>query len=236
MNTEPKQRGRDWACLRTFVLYHAILAYLFTGNVWWTLFATLLAELLHSLFFYHVYVDYIQKLHAEKSEVGRLDVAKLVREGLHRSTAFWVDFVVSVVMVFVATFAFVLVEYVFNAVVMIGELRRGIFLLFFFLLVVIRTILLFFARRLLGVVIVVALFISLISIAVGVGNQAFYVDPHTLSIAIIYSSSALVLATLFALRLGYYSYITYGVPVIVILAIFWDNRSPRPFAYYLERK
>jgi hypothetical protein len=202
-------RERDLACLRTFVLYHGVLCYLFLRNAWWALLAVFVAEAIHSLLLWRLWPGARAK--------------------------YWIDVAVSVVLVFAAVFLFVTTEWVFNGSVFVGDNVLRILLLSFLfaVLIIVRALLLIYGRNAAAIVTFIGILISAGLVAGVLTNQGFYADAHTLTIAFTYSAAALVTVTLPALGLGLYAYLIGAAVLTVILAIFNDNHSARPYSYYL---
>ena len=203
------QHQRDLACLRTFILYHGVLCYLFLRNAWWALLAVFLAELLHSVL------------------VG------MVWRGSPRD--YWIDVGVSVAMCFGAVFLFVTTEWVFNGSVFVGNnVERVILLAFLFAIVIVaRSLLLIYGRHAAAIIAFVAIIVSTGLVAGVLTNQGFYADSHTLAVAFTYAAAALVTVTLPALGLGLYAYAVGAVVLTVVLAVCGDMHSMRPYSYYL---
>lgn len=203
------QRERDLACLRTFVLYHGVLCYLFLRNAWWALLAVFVAEAIHTV------------------------LLGMVWPGTPRM--FWVDVAVSVAMCFGAVFLFVTTEWVFNGSVFIGDNATRIILLAFLfaVLIIARSLLLVYGRHAAAIITFVSILVSTGLVAGVLTNQGFYADGHSLTIAFVYAAAALVTVTLPALGLGLFSYLIGAVVLTVILAVLGDKHSERPFSYYL---
>ena len=203
------QRTRDLACLRTFVLYHGILCYLFLRNAWWALLAVFLAEVVHDALLYRLWPG--------------------ARAG------YWLDVGISVVMVVAAVFLFVTTEWVFNGSVFVGDnVLRVVLLAFLFaILVVVRALLLVYGRDVAAIVAFVGIVACAGLVAGVLTNQGFYADAHTLTIAFVYAAAALVTVTLPALGLGLFAYLIGAVVLTVVLAVSGNNHSARPYSYYL---
>lgn len=204
------QVDRDRACLRTFVLFHGVLCYLFLQNAWWALFAVLLAEALHSLCVWMVWRG--------------------------PQWLLWVDVGVSVVASFAAVFIFVTTEWVFNGTVFIGDNAERILLLSFLFAVLIigRSLLLFLRRDAAAITAFVMILLSAGFVAGLLTNQGFYADGHSLTISFVYCAVVLVTVTLPALGLGLFSYLIGAAVASVVLAVSHDNHSPRPYNYYVS--
>jgi len=204
------QVDRDRACLRTFVLFHGVLCYLFLRNAWWALLLVILVEALHSLFLWMIWRD--------------------------RRWMLWVDAAISVVASFAAVFVFVTAEWVFNGTVFIGNNQTRILLLVFtFIVLVIGRSLLLFMRRDASAITAFVMILVVVAFMIGLlTNQAFYADAHSVTIAAVYCVVVLVTVTLPALGLGLFSYLIGAAVAIVVLSVSHDKHSPRPYSYYVS--
>lgn len=202
------------AALRTFVYYNVVLAYLFTANIWITIGIAAALELAFS---------------------ACLFIRMHQRHNDNNMTVFMViDTIIALTLVFVASFQYVLVEYVFDAAAFLGDARLLILFGFLFALQCIRYLLLFTMGEKVIVVVVALIAIPIfILFIVLLTNESFWADAHTAVVASNYVLFTMLFATLFALWISHYALILHTCLVALVLIIFWNTHSERAFSSYL---
>ncbi len=202
--------------LRTWVYFFAVMTYLFLGNLWFTMLVVEGVEAMHSLL---VYV-----------RLTRLPP----KAATDRRFYYWVDVGVSILMAVVASLSIVLVEYVFNSVVFIGEDRTAFFIVFFLLLFGARCLLLFVKDQLFSGLSFFAIIFLLFFLAVIGTNEIFFNDARTVTISVVYIAYTFMTAIVWGKWIHYYGYVVHAIGLVIFLAIFWHKHSSIPFARYVN--
>jgi hypothetical protein len=210
-----QKQFRKEIALRTFVYFNAVLAYLFTANIWIALGITFALEIVYTLCLMLYF-----RLNKNKQ-----DYASFVL----------VDSVLAIVFVFAACFQYMFVEYVFDAAAFIGDGRWLALCGFLFAFQLVRYVLLFgMNEKIIGVVVAVLAVPIFIFFIVLLTNEAFWADAHTAVVASVYVGLTMVVVTLMSLCIGYYAVLVHTSLGAIVLISLWDNHSERSIASYMS--
>lgn len=203
------------AFLRSFVIYNAILTYVFTGSAWKAFPFLLAAEILYfcALLVYN-------SNYSGNSSMKRNTLA----EGV-------LTFVMSAAYLVV----YIVYEYTLDAASFIGEMRYIILSGALLSVCAVRVFLLFMSsNRLLTIVVGICFVPFAIIFTWMLADEGFWVDSHTVTVAVSFAVIAFFFATVGALVISYYTFIVHGVILAVILIFLRDKHSDISFGTYIN--